>query len=102
VDTWTLTWITLIVVLATLVGSVIIFVITLGHEEVRRQNELRAARARRLRYRKGDKEVILPKLGSREERLRKAYPNGQPETGGAKNGPFHIFLSHNWAHVCKG
>ena len=50
VPTWVMTQVLMLTILGTLFGSLIIFVIMLSREEKRRRDELRAKRARRLRY----------------------------------------------------
>jgi len=82
-----------------LVASFAILVVQIRMEAHRRRFEMRAARARRLRYLDGDEEVILPQRPALETLLQHVYPSkdGLPaDAPGA--GPFHLFLSHNWAH----
>ena len=50
VPTWVMTQVLMLTILGTLFGSLIIFIIQLSREEKRRRDELRAKRARRLRY----------------------------------------------------
>ena len=63
-------------ILATLVVSAIIFVTQLAAEGARVRKEALASKARRLRYRKDDSQVVAP-------------PTSTP-------GGFHLFLSHVW------
>jgi hypothetical protein len=92
-----LTFVLAAVVVGTLIFSSVILVISLGHEEQRRQAEQRAAKARRLRRVKDDKEILLEALEPLDTLVHLAYPRGLPPSA-PQAGPFHVFLSHNWQH----
>jgi hypothetical protein len=94
-----LTGVLLATVVGTLILSGLILLVMLSREEQRRRAEQRAARARRLRFLRDDKEVVLAQLPSLERQLRRVYPPSKPLPPSAPGaGPFHLFLSHNWAH----
>ena len=78
-----LTFIFLAALFGALAVSALLFALTLGQERGRRRKEARAAKARRLRRLKDGSEVLPPRLPPRPPR----FPYG----------PWHLFLSHNWA-----
>ena len=82
----------LLTITMTFILSGAILIVLLSQEELRRRAEMRAARARRLRYRRDHKEVHLDTLTPREDLLKLAYPSGQPSSA-PQAGPFHIILS---------
>ena len=77
--------------------------IVIAAEQAKRVfSDARAAKARRLHHLDGDAEIILRQLPSLDRMVRKLYPNEhdlkpRPPTI-PHNGPFNIFLSHNWKH----
>ena len=93
VNQHTLTFIMLLSVLGTLVLSFILFVVQFSIEGARLRREARAKLARRLWDAQDGVEAELAALP--------AWPSSlMPKTQCAPNqvGPFHVMLSHNWAH----
>ena len=84
-NTWTLTMILLAGVIGALVCSGLIFLIQLVEEGKRLRSAERLKQARRLRDLNTGEEVDPPKLGKK------------PDDPRYTAGPFHVFLSHNWA-----
>jgi hypothetical protein len=104
-----LSFVLLATVVGTLVLSGLILLVMLSREKQRHRAEVRAARARRLRYLRDGKhgrtgeEVTLDKLlnsSEKQELLKKLHPRTPKSDLGLipHAGPFHVFLSHNWLH----
>jgi hypothetical protein len=97
-----LTYLLMGTVSGTLFASGALLAVLIGREEVRRQQQLRSARARRLLYLVDDQEVILPKLPPLDELLPIIYPIGADKVPTRPHaGPFHVFLSHNWEQCAR-
>ena len=85
-------------VLGALIASTIIFAILLTVERKARAKEMRAAKARRLRWSVDDSEVelgepIIPSC---------IKPSFEPTYRmGAVSGRYHLFLSHVWGSECS-